>query len=320
MTVSGVVDSLSCPECAARITGADPEHLSCAAGHSFPIEGDVPRLLPRDMRRMQATVRTFGYQWTSFDVSNDEEDRRVFEAKTGLRLTDLRGKRVLDAGCGGGRYCRIAGGAAGQVLGIDLSDAVDHARSLTRDLPNVTIVQGNLLQPPIRPETFDVVYSIGVLHHTPDTRRAFRAVAALVKPGGYLAVWLYRKNTPPQEWLNTAFRAVTTRAPIPALLLLARAGAVLGGIPIVRHLNKVANFSAHPRWTTRVCDTFDWYAPPYQSHHTEQELVQWFDDSGFESVRVLYSQPRGTPLYRKLYERNFLIGSGVNVAGRKRAG
>ena len=318
MTVSGVVDALSCPECGSGITTADSTRLSCAAGHSFPIEGDVPRLLPADMRRMHATVRTFGYQWTSFDVSNDEEDRGVFEAKTGLPLGDLRGKTVLDAGCGGGRYCRIAGEAGAEVLGIDLSAAVDHARSLTAHLPNVTIVQGNLLQPPVRPETFDIVYSIGVLHHTPDTLRAFRAVAALVKPGGYLAVWLYRKNTGPQEWVNSGLRALTTRMPIPALLLLARAGAVLGGIPVARHLNKVANFSAHPRWTTRVCDTFDWYAPPFQSHHTEPELVRWFEESGFESVRVLYSQPRSTSVYRALYERNLLIGSGVNVAGRKR--
>ena len=48
------------------------------------------------------------------------------------------------------------------------------------------------------------MFSIGVLHHSPDPRRAFAQVAARVKPGGRLAVWLYRKNTPPQEWLNSA--------------------------------------------------------------------------------------------------------------------
>ena len=314
-----VLDALSCPECASRMTTAEGDRLSCANGHSFSVVGNVARLLRRDTRPMHATVRTFGYQWTSFDVSDPEEDHGVFEAKTGLRVGDLRGKMVLDAGCGGGRYCRVAGEAGAQVLGIDLSDAVDHARSLTGHLPHVTIVQGDLLQPPVRPGTFDIVYSIGVLHHTPDTLRAFRATAALVKPGGYLAVWLYRRNTRPQEWLNTGLRALTTRAPIPALLVLARAAAVVGGVPVLRHLNKVANFSAHPRWKTRVCDTFDWYAPPYQSHHTEEELVRWFEESGFESIRVLYSQPRGTPLYRGLYHRNLLIGSGVNVAGTKRS-
>lgn len=312
-----VLSALLCPDCSAGMAHATAENVTCAAGHSFPLVGNVPRLLRRSERPLAATVRTFGYQWTSYDVSDNEEDSRVLAAKTGLDLSAFQGKMILDAGCGGGRYCRIAGEAGGHVVGIDLSTAVDHARSLTRHLSNVTIVQGNLLEPPLRPRTFDIVYSIGVLHHTPDTRRAFNAVAALVKPGGHLSVWLYRRNTMLQEWVNSGLRAMSTRCPIATVVWGARIGAILGSIPVVKHLNKVVNFSSHPRWTTRVCDTFDWYAPPYQSHHTEEELSNWFDESGFESIRVLYSQPRSTPLYRALYSHNLLIGSGVNVAGVK---
>lgn len=312
------LDALRCPDCAAPIAGSTETQVTCGAGHAFPIVRGVARLLAGGARTIENSVRTFGYQWTSFDVSDAAEDVPVFTAKVGIAPVDLRGKRVLDAGCGGGRYCRIAGEAGAEVVAMDLSDAVDHARALTRHLPNVTVVQGDLLRPPLGRATFDVAYSIGVLHHTPDTRAAFRAVASLVKPGGYLAVWLYRRNTAPQEWLNTGVRAVTTRAPRGVQLAVARAGAVLGGIPVVRHLNKVVNFSAHPKWTTRVCDTFDWYAPPYQFHHTEEELASWFADEGFESVRPLYSQPRSGGVYRALYRSNLLIGSGVNVAGVKR--
>ena len=76
--------------------------------------------------------------------------------------------------------------------------------------PDVAIVQADLLDLPLAERQFDLVFSIGVLHHSPDPRRAFAQVAARVKPGGRLAVWLYRKNTPPQEWLNSGLRAVTT--------------------------------------------------------------------------------------------------------------
>jgi hypothetical protein len=101
------------------------------------------------------------------------------------------------------------------------------------------------------------------------------------------------------------------------VLMIARAGAVAGSVPVVRHANKIVNFSAHPRWSTRVCDTFDWYAPPYQFHHTERELLAWFAEMGFEDLRLLHPPRARRRFYAAMYQRNLLIGSGVNVAGRK---
>lgn len=299
-----------------RDSGAD---WSCAAGHRFPEINGIPRLLPPEaLAGISRSVDSFGFQWTTFDVSEREEDTAVLTEKTGLGLDAFAGKLVLDAGCGGGRYARLASEAGGRVVALDLSDAVEQARRLTAHLPNTLVVQGNLMDPPLAPASFDIVYSIGVLHHTPDTRRAFDAIARLVKPGGHLAVWLYRRNTRLQELVNSGGRAVTTRLPRAAVLLLARAGAVAGGVPIVNHLNKIVNFSAHSRWTTRVCDTFDWWAPRYQYHHTESELLDWFGAAGFESVELLHP-PRAQRdgWYRTLYRRNLLIGSGVNAAGRR---
>ncbi len=95
-------------------------------------------------------------------------------------------------------------------------------------------------------------------------------------------------------------------------------GAWLGGVPVVnRTLNKVLNFSAHPDAENRLCDTFDWYAPVYQYHHTVEELAGWFREAGFDELRVLPPEKQGR-LYRWTYERNLLIGSGVNIVGRKR--
>ena len=85
---------------------------------------------------------------------------------------------------------------------------------------------------------------------------------------------------------------------------------------IDKTLNKVINFSNHPTWENRVCDTFDWYAPEYQHHHTADELCQWFDEAGFCDLKVLPPEKRGR-FYRWTYERNLLIGSGVNVQGRR---
>ena len=85
-----------------------------------------------------------------------------------------------------------------------------------------------------------------------------------------------------------------------------------------RTLNKIVNFSAHPSYENRVCDTFDWWAPEYQYHHTVDELCGWFQDAGFEGLRVLPPEKSGR-VYSWTYENNLLIGSGVNVTGIRTA-
>ncbi len=306
---------LRCPKCRGRFAEASAERLACSScGSTFPIVGGVPRLAG------ESYVESFGRQWNRYDVARPEEDAAVFLVKTGLKPADLAGKLVLDAGCGGGRYARLLGSVGAKVLGVDLSEAVEKAASLCSDLPTVTIAQADLLDLPAAESAFDVAFSIGVLHHSPDPRRAFARVAARVRPGGRLAVWLYRRNTPPQEWLNSGLRAITTRMPPRLLERLCAGLGVLGSVPVLnKTLNKLANFSNHPDWTLRVCDNFDWYAPRYQSHHTVEELKTWFREEGFDDLVELAPAKAGR-IYDWAYRHDGIIGSGVNVAGTKREG
>jgi SAM-dependent methyltransferase len=260
---------------------------------------------------------SFGRQWNRFDVMRPEEDEATFQVKTGVAPQSLAGRLVLDAGCGGGRYARLLGANGAKVLGVDLSSAVIKASQLCSGLPTVAIFQADLLDLPLADGAFDFVYSIGVLHHTPDPRTAFGQIARKVKPGGRLAVWLYRRNIFLQEWLNTGLRGMTTRLPSRILEPLCVGLGTIGSIPILnRTLNKIANFSNHPDWTLRVCDNFDWYAPRYQSHHSIDELKSWFREEGFAELVELGPAKNGT-LYDWSYGHNLIIGSGVNVVGRK---
>ena len=260
-------------------------------------------------------LESFGHQWTTFEVAHDDEDRATFEAKTGIALNQIRGMRVLDAGCGGGRYSKICGENGAVVIGADHTRAVDKARNLCAHLPDVHFVQADLKQLPLEQGSFDFVFSIGVMHHDANTRAVFDAVAKMVKPGGRYSVWLYRRNQWWQELINSGLRAVTTRLPASVLTSVCHVGAVLGGVPVVnRTLNKVINFSAHPNYENRVCDTFDWWAPEYQYHHTVDELRGWFHDAGFAQISVLPPEKSGR-YYNWAYDHNLLIGSGVNVTG-----
>lgn len=309
-----LVEILRCPQCRGRLRGADAGELACAnCGASFAVQGGALRLSGQEY------VESFGRQWNRYEVARPEEDEAVFRVKTGIEPSSLAGKLVLDAGCGGGRYARLLGECGARVVGVDLSRAVEKAAEICASYADVAIVQADLLDLPLADEVFEAAFSIGVLHHSPDPRRAFAEVARKVKPGGRLAVWLYRKNTLAQEAINSGLRAGTKRLPARVLEPGCVALGVLGSVPVLKQtLNKVVNFSNHPDWTLRVCDNFDWYAPEYQSHHTVAELSRWFEEEGFSDLLELEPAKRGR-VYDWAYRHDLIIGSGVNVAGTKRA-
>ena len=300
---------LLCPACSSPLeTNAD--RMNCASCQAtYPVVDGIPRFTG-DLH-----LASFGRQWNKYEVAHDDEDRATFQAKTGVSLENLKGLRVLDAGCGGGRYSKVCGEAGANVVGADHTAAVVKARQLCSHLTNVEFIQADLKQLPLEPGSFDFVFSIGVMHHDADTKSVFDAVAKMVKPGGRYSVWLYRRNQRWQEFLNNAIRKRTTKLDPAQLEGWCEWGGWLGGIPIVnKTLNKIVNFSAHPNRENRVCDTFDWYAPQYQYHHSEEELLSWFKSAGFGELQVLPPEKQGT-VYRWVYRQNLLIGSGVNVTG-----
>ncbi len=304
-----LISSLRCPACASRLVlnGGRIECVTCKQSY-LVVEG-IARFTSDEH------LASFGRQWNKYEVAHDDEDRATFQAKTGVRLDYLKGLRVLDAGCGGGRYSKVCGEAGATVIGADHSAAVLKARQLCGHLPNVAFVQADLKRLPLEPASFDFVFSIGVMHHDANTRAVFDAVAKLVKPGGRYSVWLYRRNQWWQEAINTALRRRTTQMAPEKLERWCEWGAFWGGLPVLNQtLNKLVNFSAHPSRENRVCDTFDWFAPQYQFHHTVEELCGWFHDADFDDLRVLPPEKTGR-IYRTVYDWNLLIGSGVNVTG-----
>src|SRR5262249_44432837 len=149
----------------------------------------------------------------------------------------------------------------------------------------VLILRGDLLRPPLAEGSFDLIYSIGVLDHTPDPRRAFLALARLLRPRGRISIWVYRKQRPLLERIIDVHRPASTRLPLWVLLGLSRVMAPVGGIKrrLMASRNRLAarlgvalnvatiGVSMHPDPEVRVCDTLDWYAPKYMSRHTFEE-------------------------------------------------
>jgi SAM-dependent methyltransferase len=290
---------LVCPSCHGAlqltIAGRDAQEidagtLSCRACHvGYPIVRGVPRFVAQD-----GYVKNFSYQWnlhrtTQVDSkAGHQESRRSFFLKTGFAEDEIKGKCLLDAGCGTGRFAEIAVDCGAEVIGIDLSFAVDAAYRNMGRRPGIHIVQADIFHLPFAGETFDAVYSIGVLHHTPSTEGAFRHLVPLLRGGGRIAIWVYAWEGEYSANLDRV-RRVTTR--IPRVLLYALcwlAVPVLHGmdrIPLLRRLSGRIPTSVQGRglvWD--VLDTFDSWGPRYQWKHTEPEVRGWFEQEGLREI------------------------------------
>lgn len=285
-------------------------HLRSASGTSYPIVRGVPRFVER-----QHYAASFGWEWGRWPRVQFESENvgrpmaghttRMWDRITGAGETlpedDVRGRTIVDFGCGPGRFLDVVRRKGGLAVGIDLSDAVDAARNNFSDDPDVLVVQGDLLRPPFREGAFDGGFSIGVLHHTPDPRRGVGALARIVRKGGWVACCVYPKGDFYDYASVRRFRAVHhalngTFEYLPALLysylaayLIAPLFRFLKGFGLRRAIQSIEQnwivslWLKDPQW--RVLDTFDAITPQIATTHTEQEVAEWLTTAGCESVR-----------------------------------
>jgi uncharacterized protein YbaR (Trm112 family) len=297
-----LVDMLACPACqgplalreerggADRVTGGV---LACAACRAaYPIDNGIPRFV--DAGNYAAS---FGLQWTRFRATQLDSatgarlSAERFYAETGWTREWLRGRRVLDAGCGAGRFMEVAADAGARVVGVDLSSAVDAAAETVRRFPHADVVQASLYALPFRLAAFDACYCIGVLQHTPDPERTLAALPPLVTAGGRVAVVAYERRRWTKLHIKYLIRPLTTRLPEAALLrairwlmpLLFAVSEVLFRVPVLgrvfRFAIPVANYvderrlSLRQRYQLAILDTFDMLSPMYDRPQTAAEVV-----------------------------------------------
>src|ERR1700679_1621822 len=288
---------LRCPSCRSTLVKQESGYACSSCKRIFPEVRGVARFVDEGNY-----ADSFGYQWQQFQRTQlDHANRNLSEGdfirKTGLKPEDLSGKLVLDVGCGMGRFAEVATRWGAEVVAIDLSQAAEAAAVNLKDR-DAAFFQADVFQLPFQPGSFDIIYSLGVLHHTPDCEQAFKVLPPLLKPGGRIAIWLYSKYN---NWykMSDVYRKVTRRLPPRLLHKLCYGVIPLYGIHQVLRKVPVAGrfasgalayaipmaFHKDPQW--RVLDTFDWYSPWYQSKHTYEEVFRWFEDCGLEDLRVL---------------------------------
>ncbi|MBU0548696.1 MAG: methyltransferase domain-containing protein, partial [Candidatus Omnitrophica bacterium] len=193
-----LLDLIVCPECKRRLSLVIIEEkdneikegaLKCPCSKEYKITNFIPRFVDNDKY-----VDSFSFEWqvhskTQLDSANtDHISEDTFQARIDFSLEDLKEKLVLDAGCGCGRFSEVAAKYGATVVGFDLSFAVDVAFKNIGLKPNVHLIQADIYHLPFHPNTFDLIFSFGVLHHTPDCKRAFKQLPQFLKSKGRISL------------------------------------------------------------------------------------------------------------------------------------
>jgi 2-polyprenyl-3-methyl-5-hydroxy-6-metoxy-1,4-benzoquinol methylase len=303
---------LRCLECRGLLELARTNAIRCVecsrqypivAGSPVMLRGELVEQSDRDAELRRRTADSFAYEWEHFGELRPEWERNFREYLRPHKPEWLRNRRVLDVGAGSGRHSYEAHQLGATVVAVDVGDAIHVAR---RNLPaDVMTVQADAEELPFKDAAFDLVMTIGVLHHLPDPPRALKSLARLVRPGGYIHIYVYW--TPSRGWhrsllrLVTAARCVTIRMPRPLVRTLsypiAAALFVVFVLPYrtARHLSRlerVANgfpLKAYADYPFRVCvnDQFDRFSAPLERRFTGEEVEGMLLDSGFDDVVVL---------------------------------
>lgn len=290
-----VREILRCPGChdtlldaQVEMDGASRGFCCRSCGLVFPIRGGVPRMLVSSPEADPA-AESFGFQWrardfglfetdTLYGLTKEQELSNFFNAY-GIRADDLRGKTLLDAGCGDGALLELISGHGAEIVGMDINTSVSVAYRRCKTLRDVMILQCDIFQPCFQRESFDFVWCEGVVVHTPNPEEAFRSVSRVVKPGGRLYLWVY-----PSDRLSIYQRIrdcllMPYLIPRPILVAVCYLLA-LATLPAFRLSGRKRSLR------TIAFDLFDNLSPRYQWRYKEEEIRRWFTEAGFEDLRV----------------------------------
>ena len=288
-----IAQLLACPRCHGPLAREGKGLVCEACSRPYAVTAGIPRLLseaeaPASARR---TLAAFQRQWRAygslpriFGKDPDAMAANLHGARLSRRVTPAwyRGKRVLDAGCGHGRYLAAFRALGAEVVGVDAGRGPEEAGAPV-DEEGISVVQGSVLALPFRDASFDLAFCDGVIHHTPDPRGAFRELARVVRPGGAVYVWVYPREGRLREAVFGAARAVTTRLPGPVMRTLAFALA-----PLTLGVRSYSGTRlGRATWAECAQVVHDWLAPALQSHHDWEEVAGWAAEAGLQEPERL---------------------------------
>jgi len=259
------------------------------------------------------TVNGFGEEWSAFtqDKLTDEQAQDMFDKYFSLFEWDNLPKDAegFDMGCGSGRWSRLAAPKVGKLYCIDASEqALDVAKTNLQDQHNCEFIHASVDELPLENESMDFAYSLGVLHHIPDTLSGINSCIAKLKPGAPFLVYLYYAFDNKPIWFRTIWklsdvlRGVISHLPFRLKLLMTNVLALLIYLPLAKLallLEKagmnvdnipLSAYRKMPFYMMRT-DSLDRFGTSLESRFTKVEIRQMLEQAGLEKIKFRDSVP-----------------------------
>jgi SAM-dependent methyltransferase len=274
--------------------------------YRYPVVDGIPRF-----SSAINYASNFGLQWNYFSrtqldsYSGHSISSDRFWTSTNWEKDGLNGKWVLDVGCGSGRFSEIALEAGANVVALDYSTAVDASKENLKRFKKFHVVQGDIYSLPFEFGVFDYVFSLGVLQHTPDVKKAFYALPPMLKQGGGFCVDFYQKTLLslmlPKYWLRPITKRIDKKLLFKIILMLTpyllKFSRFIGCLPLIgkylKRIVPVADYSGiYPlnekqlnEWA--VLDTYDWFSPAFDFPQTSYTVKSWMTDFELTKIEVV---------------------------------
>ena len=311
-----IINDLGCPKCKGKmilrkkikdrsgfVKSGKIECKRCKRKYS--IVDYIPRFVSKENY-----AKNFGFEWLRHSriqidkFSGLDISRKRFYTESGWKEKELKGKKILEVGCGGGRFSQIAIDSGAKVYSFDFSVAVDANKENNGIRKNFNLFQADIYEIPFEKNSFDYIFCFGVLQHTPNPEKSFRNLIKYLKKDGKIAIDIYPKTIKNMLHPRYFLRPITTKVnykplynflkhywvpfflPISNFIIKLPHGRFLkkavpvdnrtGTLPISKEMIK--------EWA--VLNTFDWLSPKYDLPQSLKNVKRWFSEAGLKNADV----------------------------------
>ena len=270
----------------------------------------------------KSTVESFGDEWLRFDQKtlSDSEAHKIFDKYFAVfPWNELPSNASgFDMGCGTGRWAKFVLPKVGQLFCIDPSAAIHVAKENLIDFKNVKFIDGSVDDPKLENESQDFGYSLGVLHHVPDTEKAIKSCVCLLKPGAPFLLYLYYALDNRPKWfksiwvLSNILRHLIIKLPFRLRLIVTNMIALFVYLPFAK-LAQLLNFlninSANlplneyrdTSFYTMRTDSRDRFGTPLEKRFTRDEIEKMMKSAGLKDIIFSEQTPYWCALGRRAH-------------------
>jgi SAM-dependent methyltransferase len=258
------------------------------------------------------TVESFGEEWSRFNHFDDEELKLCGDEY--FDITDAssvsKNTLALDLGCGSGRWSRYLAPHVKFIEAVDPSEAVLAASKNLEDFDNVRVTKASVDNLPFADNSFDLIFSLGVLHHIPDTGKAIVTATKKLKPDGYFLLYLYYRFDnrgmifKSLFYLSHIVRLIVSKSPKFLKQFLSELIALFVYMPFVIFARLVKSFGGSEIYESLPLayyvdksfyiirnDSLDRFGTPLEQRFTKKEITNMLEVAGMKNIVFSEQQP-----------------------------